>query len=344
MRTRITVLFTVVLMTGVLTAFAAPANGSEPIDEIDENTTLTEDHMGGIAFKEDNITLDCDGYSIIEDHRSDEGVGILIEGLEFVTVKDCVVVGFKTGVHLTAASHSVIQNTISRSTEIGFFVGILAEPDAGSHHITLKRNKASGANVGFIVNGSHDNTLVKNHASRNAFAGFIVESGSDGNTLIRNKSTKNDRYGFLVQSDSGDNLLKRNIATSNVRDGIIIYQAAPGNEFTRNRANSNGRFGLQILATSETLIAKNVMNANGWSDPNVYAAGIYVENANGNLFTRNIANGNLMNGIRVVDGSSNNVFTSNKACGNRDVDALSDIGLVNTWNPDNHFCTSLNIE
>jgi parallel beta-helix repeat protein len=249
------------LFGAALTAFAlclallpaVAASAYVPISEINVDTTLTADHPGGIAFKADNVTLDCGGYSIIEDHVSDEGVGILMEGLTGLTVKNCRVIGFMHGVHLSQVSESVVKNTTIEapaesyptssedSNEVyGFYIGQGGFP---SHHNVFEGNTVSGAEHGFWITGSHHNTFDGNTATGNSGVGMVLFS-ADSNIIKNNTASGNLRGGFFT-------------------DGI-------GNTFTGNGAHSNGDVGIDDdAAVGASAYSKNYCtgNKNGGSAP-----------------------------------------------------------------------------
>ena len=135
-----------VLVLCVAVMPALPVSVDEPVWEfLMESRTLSEDHVGGIHVKDDNVTLDCDGYSILWT-PGDEEAGVLVEGFTGVTIKNCVIEGFERGVHVTGASDILVKNTTSRSILFGFFVGGFHPdiPEYESHHVTLMNNKAIG--------------------------------------------------------------------------------------------------------------------------------------------------------------------------------------------------------
>lgn len=330
-RARSTILVAVILVTGVLTAPAASANVI-PIEEIYEDTTLTEDHLGGIAIKEPNVTLDCDGFSIIENHVSEEGVGVLIEGLTGVSVKNCTVEGFDTGVHIAASSDIDVKNTISLSNVYGFFVGGF-HPDFPwyeSHHVTLMNNTASGATIfegiGFLVEGGHDITLKNNLSTGNWDNGFRVRGPANGNLLVNNRAESNGSHGFEVHGyfDEGtgtayeatDNVLRGNIAVGNGAihggGGFQIGAYTTMNTVMANHASKNRWSGFSLVegANKNTLVKNHAFDNEAWGFL------VYEHSTENNL----VANLSMRNGVGsfLGEGSSGNVLESNLLCNNEE--------------------------
>ena len=55
---------------------------------ITTDTTLTEDHVGGIVIAAHDVTLDCAGF-VVSGDASGSVVGVLIDGWIVVTVMVC---------------------------------------------------------------------------------------------------------------------------------------------------------------------------------------------------------------------------------------------------------------
>ena len=313
-----------------MTAPAASANGV-PIPEIDEDTTLTEDHLGGIAIKDINVTLDCDGYSIIEDHVSDEGVGVLIEGLAGVSVKNCIVEGFDRGVQITGSSDIVVKNTVSLSNVYGFFVGGFHPdiPEYESHHVTLMNNTASGAmtfeGIGFLIEGGHDITLKNNLSTGNWDNGFRMRGPAYDNLLVNNRAESNGSHGFEVHGyfdgtstayEATDNVLRGNVAVGNGvihgGGGFQIGAYTTMNTVVANHASMNRWFGFNLVegAYNNTLVKNHAFD-------NEESGFLVYEHSTDNKLIGNLA---MRNGVGsfLGEGSSGNVLESNLFCNNEE--------------------------
>jgi hypothetical protein len=63
-----------------------------------------------VVIKASDTVLDCDGHSLVGDGL---GVGILLDGsLENVTIHDCDVSGYSTGLHASKADSSVVSDSV----------------------------------------------------------------------------------------------------------------------------------------------------------------------------------------------------------------------------------------
>jgi hypothetical protein len=107
---RRTVLFLAVIALVIAVDPPAPATTGTMV--ITTDTTLTEDHDAGsvdvgIEFAADDVTLDCAGYTV---SGGGIGSGILIEGHTGVTVKNCLVTAFSSGIVIGGSSKTLRAN------------------------------------------------------------------------------------------------------------------------------------------------------------------------------------------------------------------------------------------
>jgi parallel beta-helix repeat protein len=109
---------------------------------------LTACEGEALVIGTDNITLDCDGFSIT---GTGAGSGIVLEGRQNVFIKNCNVSGFERGIDLSGSTNNtVLKNTLSENM------------------------------YGIYLDASQLTTIWKNEFADNAVAAF-EEAGSDGN-------------------------------------------------------------------------------------------------------------------------------------------------------------------
>lgn len=190
------------------------------------DTTLVEDVRGSVAIRADNVTLDCGGHAITGRDTGAEGlwddIGILVDGVSGVTIKNCVVSGFGYGIELKSWSglserNRVLGNTLTSNVEDGV---LLIDSDLN----VVRGNTAS-------LNGEH---------------GFAVLG--DVNLLEGNRAFGNDGDGFAIGEGYRDNTFDANTATRNGGNGFGI--AGTGHIFERNAARDNGVVGFAAVTGS----------------------------------------------------------------------------------------------
>ena len=329
-RIRLWILFAA-LALGLVVLPTGSAGAFLPFELIDADTTLTEDHPGGIHIKEDNITLDCAGHSITW-VPGDEEFGILIEGFTGVTVKNCVVVGFETGVHITGSSDIEVKNTVSLSEVYGFFIGgfHLDIPEHESHHVTVTNCTASGAmiyeGIGFLVDGGHDITLKNNVSTGNWDNGFRVRGPSHHNLLVNNRAESNGSHGIEVHGYFDDetsttyelahNVLRGNISVNNGvihgGSGFKVGEHSTMNVLEGNQASRNrwGGFHVDEGASSNTLLTNRSFNNDGFGF-------LVYWHATDNKLVRNLSMRNGV-GFLALEYSTGTVLERNILCNNEE--------------------------
>ena len=179
---------------------AVPTLGTSGRMSVSSDTTLTEDHLGGVDIVADDVTLDCAGNSVIGP-GIDGKHGIKLGDVSGVTVKNCTVTGFVAGFDIYSSNGNR-------------FIG----------------NTSSGNDAGFTLRFSNENVLRDNVVDGNQFAGFFVTDESSGNLLEGNTASNND-VGFQLAGLAGlgvaGNTVRHNFATGNL-DGYSDITSSPG--------------------------------------------------------------------------------------------------------------------
>ena len=264
-----------VLVAGLMVLGGNQAQASDVNcgDTLGANTTLHENLVCGAApgltIDTDNITLDCDGFTIT---GPDSGSGILLVGVSNVTVKDCHVTNFGAGFSLSSSDRNTLKDNLA--TDNGF--------------------------TGFLLNASDGNTLKDNLATDNIGRGFVLGSGSTGNTLKDNMATDNGFRGFDLNASSDDNMLKGNVADDNDSAGFVVSGGSTGNTLKENTATDSEFEGFAIFS-SGNILKKNTADDNGTfgyrdttGPANTYPA---LSNKHANLCTGNTSGGSLPTGL-----------------------------------------------
>lgn len=269
---------------------------------VTSDTTLTEDHYGTIFVGAENVALDCAGHAVIG-----EGVGVGIYlGANGVTVTNCTVESFATGIQTDARGARIITNTLNHNGE------------------GLRLGGATGA------------TVSGNTANNNDFWGILACCKASDNTISDNQ-TKENRVVGMTLNDASSNRVTGNVSVHN-GSGFGIGLGSALNTVSHNVAANNIRSGFDFALADNNTIDRNVSVNNG-SGPN--GGGFSFGPANGNTVTNNVAMHNGSTGFNVFFASELNLFSGNHACQNFFGDAFdSSTGAGNIWS-DNHFCNSL---
>lgn len=183
----------------------------------------------------DGVTLDCSGLTIAGKGRG-TGIGVA-SGAEGVTIINCVVDNFETGIDLGGlGSHTVEGAVVLRSKANG--LEILTDSNTVTGTVAQKNGK-----IGFYIKGD-GNDVETSVALENGKAGFSI--GGKNHYLDSNFSISNGADGFIGTGRAISFSL--NSAISNKGDGVNFGSGSVNepNEFSENKAISNGGNGILV--------------------------------------------------------------------------------------------------
>ena len=296
--TRVSILTSIILLFALFAgaAFATDLSSCQTISSSGSYVLTQDISTSGTCFTiaADNVILDCAGHSMTGD-GSGNGIDNTA-GHGYVTVKNCIITGFNTGIYFTAASYGTISNNNATSNgNAGIYL------EYSSNYNTISNNNASSNYDGIYVSSScSDNTINDNTFASNSGRGIVLYSNSD-NTVANNTINSNDQGILLVFSSN--NIINNNIASSN-RDGIWLGYSSNNNTISNNNASSNN-VGISLYSSSNNnTVANNTVNSNG-------GQGILIGSSSNNIISNNIASSNGDKGIYLESGSNNNTIANN---------------------------------
>jgi parallel beta-helix repeat protein len=258
-----TTLLALTLAVGALAPQAARAQACG--DTLIADTVLTAPLTcagDALAIGADDILLDCNGFSLSGDGT---GIGVLLDGVTGVRVRNCFVDRFAVGILLTASSaNHLTLNGVTGSTSIGNG-GI--QLSAGSDGNVVEANR-SWANTGrgFAITDSTGNLVQDNGSAFNGFRGFDVIDAS-GNALLHNFAFDNTSGGVVVSGTSAGNILHANTVTDSGSEGFALFSAT--NFLSFNVSDDNGTWGINDSTggANLTLLDTCAGNVSGTSSP-----------------------------------------------------------------------------
>jgi len=282
---------------------AVPTLGTSGRMSVSSDTTLTEDHLGGVDIVADDVTLDCAGNSVIGP-GIDGKHGIKLGDVSGVTVKNCTVTGFVAGFDIYSSNGNR-------------FIG----------------NTSSGNDAGFTLRFSNENVLRDNVVDGNQFAGFFVTDESSGNLLEGNTASNNDVGFQLAGLGVAGNTVRHNFATGNL-DGYSDITSSPGtgnfyfdNACVGNTVDSTppglcGRFaddGSTLFeADTEWMAAQGITQGCG---PGLYCPDDFVTRGQMAVF--------LVRALGYTDNGGGNLFSDdNGSIFEDDIDKLATAGVT----------------
>lgn len=149
-------------------------------------------------------TIDCAGHTITGSYPAvTTGFGIQVIGSSGVTIRNCTIRNFKTGVAFQGSSGNTLIKSALRGNGIGVWMSSLAR--AGSEQ------------------ASADNSVSGNTFSQNG-TGLLLGAGADRNRLVGNTIQNSTHVGIDINT-AGHILVSGNAIHSNSSLGISLLQA-----------------------------------------------------------------------------------------------------------------------
>jgi len=317
----------------------SPACGSTISDNVTFDADLDCSGVGGngLEIGADNITLDCNGFTITGDGSS--GYGINVSGYSGIKIQNCTITSFGNGIFFAFSSHNnLTNNTINDNAAYGIWMqnstsniingntinnngqdGIFFYYLSNNNNLTnntfngntvhgvnanvavnsiLVNNTANGNQHGIQIGGGQSNTLINNTADSNTDSGIWV-SASLYVTMTGNNMS-NNHYNFYIEFTSTEQII-HNIDTTNLVDGRPIY-------YYRNIdpvGTVPDDAGMVIAVNSSDMIAQDLVLYNN-------SHGIILASTNDSLIINNTINDAY--GIYLRSSTHNNL-TNNAANG-----------------------------
>jgi len=215
--------------------------GADPVVITADTVLDPAKTYGSIVIKASNVTVDGRGATIVGatsgDPKTFKGVGIRAEGVSSVTIKNVVVKGFETGLHVSDGSDWRVTGCDFSDNfhdpefgwgEQGRRGGILLERVRAS---TLENNKANRVWDACSLVGCRRVRIVGNDFSHTSNACLKLWDSSDNSALRNNlryglriktgEVHARDSTGVLIESGSDRNILESNDVTHG-GDGIFV--------------------------------------------------------------------------------------------------------------------------
>ena len=276
-----------------------------------------------------NVTIDCASFSIT---GSGLGIGISVVNTTDVTIRNCVISTFQTGIKVdNVTQFTALNDTLLNHTIAGILL-TTSNTDSLITQSTIKDNIGNGI---YLYNEKRD-TLSHNIIQNNSNGTFI--SLSQNITLVNNTILLNRQAGILNNASDRTNITQNNITQNGISttsasqiqfesfqrsvtithntiksspnaSGIISDIATPrqGTDFTimNNTINNNGKNGI-LLDIENSTITQNFIQFNGQFNSASNGLGTVGDN---NIITHNTITNNTVGGISVIE--NNNTVQNN---------------------------------
>ncbi len=209
-----------------------------------EDNSLTNDCIRILA---ENITLDCQGFSI----KSINNYAGIYSNKDNSVIKNCRVSMGATngyGIKIESANNTLILNNILTYQKFGLLIN-------RANYSYIKNNTLNNnSHTGGYVLSSYNNVLINNSAVNNSFYGFYLVS-SLNNTLINITANNNTAAGIYLNR-ANFTKLENIIANNNSNNGGVLIRDSFNNTLNNTFANYN-KYGIFIYAGSSGNLIKD---------------------------------------------------------------------------------------
>jgi parallel beta-helix repeat protein len=287
---------------GDTTLHAVPVVKREPScgDTVTGDVTLTRDlSCAGTALTigDNDVTIDCQGHTL---DGNLIGYGIVNGGYDNVTIKNCVIREFETGIYLFAAAdnNKLEFNTIFSNVAYGVY-----------------------------LNDSWSADLNQNNIYSNSFNGLYLYDSKYTN-VTDNNFQSNGWHGVQIKPEVGDpgsgdyNYFTSNTMSSNGWSGVGINTGH--NTFTGDSANSNLAYGFHVSNAAYNTFT----DVDAMSD----VSGFYITGATGTTVTSTVVNNTDVwhskdYGVQIINSTNTTIEKSDIYDTIEDGDSETDIAV-----------------
>jgi len=191
--------------------------GNLSSEGLDACVTITSGGSGSV--------LDCDGHSMI---GTDRGYGIFLDRASRVTVRDCALARFESGIYLYSPDSTA--NNITGNSAARNYDGIKMQE---SSYNSITNNNADANIYGIFASNSRGNAIIGNGANSNG-AGIYLD-GSDNCTVANNTAYANRNAGIKLSSSQGNIFANNSLVQNIFRDNFLC-----GSGSTEEGSNVDG--------------------------------------------------------------------------------------------------------
>jgi len=297
---------------------------------------LNDTNSNGLFVFSDNDTLDCNGSTFVGDLT---GYGMYVNTKNNVTIQNCNVNYYATGVSLFRALNSTIYNgTFTGNGDRGLYVrysnySSITKITLSDNDIGLYVSSSNNNNIYEIYMNSNSNGLSITSSNHNVLSGGI-SNNDDPKAIVFTFSNNNTLQNYTTTlhsielSSSSNNTLQNNTA----HHGYYLTSNSDNNLFTGSNVTSGAQGFYMHTVRNNRFIGNTIMNTD--QGANLFSLAI------NNTFINNTF-GNNTRGFVILDRSTNNTIVRNRLYGNINVGLNS--STSNNTIYDNFFNNTINV-
>jgi parallel beta-helix repeat protein len=181
---------------------------------------LVDCQYDGLIIEGNNIVLDCNGHTI-QGADNEHGTGVFFQGYNNITVKNCYIKDFNTGIEAnTANENSIFNNNVNNSNWFGIRITTNSNENKVFDNIV---EGSEGIDNGITLDhNSYNNQVYSNELFHNGEGVWLTENANT-NLIFNNSVHDNHPYGGILVRNSYSNLIWDNVFINNENFGNITH-------------------------------------------------------------------------------------------------------------------------
>jgi parallel beta-helix repeat protein len=254
----------------------------------------------GLVIERDNIVVNGAGHTL---QGSGEGIGIMLQGRNNVTIRNMVITAFTFGIKLyDSLKGNVSSNTITANNFLGVEL-YRSSNNTISENIVTNNNRYGI----YLWNSSNYNTMSGNTINGHNDYGVEVFYSANGNRILTN-DMKTNYKGIGLHRSSSNSIIGNNVSANNYL-GVFLGNSSGNVIFGNNVANRY--FGIVLGYASNNMISGNNVTENKVVIQGLTPTGILLSaSSSNNIIYRNKIADNYQ-GISFFSSPNNQIHHNN---------------------------------
>jgi len=210
--------------------------------------------------------VDSTNNIIMTNNASNNGGGIFLSTSNYSTIANNYLIGHSQAIYMGYSKSNTITNNTLLSN------GEAISLSYSDSNIIANNNASDGTTGLYLIEYSHNNTIMNNMVSNNFGEGLRISYYSNNNTAINNTVDTNTNGIFL--ENTRNNTVGNNTIDHNSYEGMWI-QDSNNNTVTKNNVCNNGNNGISLYSSNNNLIYLNNFIDNSYSILSSYSSNTF---------------------------------------------------------------------
>ncbi|MFC1487835.1 nitrous oxide reductase family maturation protein NosD [Thermoproteota archaeon] len=254
--------------------------GTDTIQREGNVYTFTDNIYDSLVVERDDIVIDGVGYSLGSPNsgltQSSEGIGILVDGRDKVTISNVAIQNFLNGIYINSSSNSLITKSNVTNNNKGIII------EHSSHTIIRESQMTNNLNVGIYVLESPHTDIQYSVVTDNANEGinvFLTMTNFDDHVHfdINFCEIRENKVGIRFVSSLNSSIKTYFYSNNITHNSVGIYLEVSSVNIQFNNLANNG-IGIQSAGSDNHIDHNNFINNtkqvydSAWDNPDMISS------------------------------------------------------------------------